>query len=350
MTVPNSSLTAIRNKVRRITGRPSAAQITDPQIDEYINTFYVQDLPAHLRIQNMRVNYQFLTQANVPVYDLPRSIYLNEMPPVFIAGYQCYMTQSREAFFRINPEIQFLEAQAATGSAAIGAGPYVFTLMNTPILQGFKRNPPGAFYTPTVATDSIPVSEINWNVIVSGLVGGVTTTLVDDGLGNLWLPTDVLTLASIPRGSINYLTGAVSVTFPGAVDVGSAISAQYVRYNASRPTSCVFYQDQVQLYPIPDRAYTVSFEAYIYPTALINTTDEPRLREMWQLLAYGAADKIFADNADMENMQKYRPLLEEQMRLVERRTIVQQASDRTASIYSEQVGAIGQFPGNNFNF
>jgi hypothetical protein len=206
-----------------------------------------------------------------------------------------------------------------------------------------------------LATDSVPVSEINWNVIVSTLIGGVSSTVVDDGLGNLYLPTATITPASVPAGTINYLTRAVSVTFPGPVDVGAAINVQYVAYKASRPTSCVFFQDQISLYPIPDQAYTVSFEAYALPTAFPTapadaTIFAPQLREMWQALAYGAADKIFADNADMENMQKFRPLLDEQLRLLQRRTLVQQTSERTATIYSEQVGAIGQFPGNNFNF
>ena len=37
MSVP-FTLQDIRNKVRRVTGRPNAAQITDAQIDQYINT------------------------------------------------------------------------------------------------------------------------------------------------------------------------------------------------------------------------------------------------------------------------------------------------------------------------
>ncbi len=118
---------------------------------------------------------------------------------------------------------------------------------------------------------------------------------------------------------------------------------QYVPYVASRPQSVVFYQDQMLLYPIPDQAYTVSFEAYKYPTAFLNDAAgvrTPQVNEWWQLLAYGAADKIFADNGDFENLQKFRPLLDEQMLLCTRRTIVQQTSERTATIYTEQT----QFP------
>ena len=104
------------------------------------------------------------------------------------------------------------------------------------------------------------------------------------------------------------------------------------------------------MYPIPDQAYTVSFEAFKYPSAFANDGSDdglsPQLYEWWQLLAYGAADKIFADNADMENMQKFRPLLDEQMRLVQRRTIQQYSSERTASIYTEQT-QFAQFPFGN---
>lgn len=348
--------------MRRITGKPSATQITDAQIDAYVNTFYLYDFPEHLRLQNLRVNYQFLTSANIPVYDFPKELYLTVMPPVFIAGYQSFMTQSREAFFRINPELNLLQQSVATGNGT--NGPYSFTLSATPILRGFKRNPPGAYTPlPTLATPTfqLPFSmaSLNWNFLLSGLdANGNSVSLVDDGLGNLWDPADVITTVDPadpdyipPRGSVNYLTGAVTATFISSIGNGNAINVQYVPYVPSRPQSAVFYQDQISLYPIPDQAYTVSFECYMYPTALANSTDSPQLAEWWQLLAHGAADKIFCDNGDIENMNKFRPLLDEQMRLCQRRTIVQSTSERVSTIYSEQTNPVGNFPfGNMFAF
>ncbi len=345
MAVPNK-LSDIRNKVRRITARPSSAQITDDQIDEYINTFYLYDFPEHLRLQNLKVNYQFVTSANIPVYDFPKELYLNVMPPVYIAGYQSYMTQSRENFFRINPELNLLQSGLATGNGT--AGPYTLQLANGTILRGFKRNPPGARSIDT----NIPASELNWNVLISGVdLLGNSISLIDDGQGNLFDPSDAN--LTVPRGSVNYSTGAVAIiNFSSPIANGTPINAQFCPYVPSRPQSIVFYQDQFMLYPIPDQAYTVSFECYARPKELSSTTDlPPQLEEWWQLLAYGAADKIFADNADMENMQKFRPLLDEQMRLVNRRTIVQQTPERVSTIYSEQNNPVGQFPfGNMFTF
>jgi hypothetical protein len=355
-----STLATIRNKIRRITGRPSNTSITDAQIDESVNTFYVFDFPEHLRLQNLRVNYQFLTSANIPVYDFPTDLFLTIMPPIFIAGYQSYMTQSRENFFRLNPALNYLQQSVATGTGVIST--YTFNLANGNILRGFKRNPPGAYSDYTAyALPAAPfkTNTLNWNVMFSGLDAlGNSVSLVDDGLGNLWLPNEDIAwdagLAQtipLPRGSINYITGAVSITFPTAIGLGNPISAQYVPFVPARPMSACFFQDQISIYPIPNSAYTVSFEAYKYPTALLQSGESPQLAEWWQALAYGGADKIFTDNGDMENAAKYRPLLDEQLRLIMRRTIVQQTSERTSTIYTEQTSPMAQFPfGNNFGF
>jgi len=338
MTVP-STLLDIRNKVRRITGRPSTAQITDDEIDNYINTFYVYDLPEHLRLQNLRVNYQFLTEANIQAYDFPVEFYLDIMPPVYVAGFKCVMSQSRDNFYRLNSNTQRIE-NVASGTGI--AGPYTFTLSGTPITRGYKRNPPGAFNT-TVITQ---VKDINYSVVITGFSGGASVSLVDDGLGNLRDPTDTTAMAA--RGSINYLSGAVTATFISAIDAGTDITAEYIAYVAGKPTSVLFFQDQIICFPIPDKAYTISFEAYQYPTALISAVPQPspQLKEWWQLLAYGAADKIFSDNADMDNMAKFRPLLDEQMRLVQRRTLVQQANERTSTIFADNQPFNGGWGGN----
>lgn len=360
--LPNT-LQSIITKVRKVTARPSTAQISDAEIINYINTFYVYDMPAHLKLISLRYNYEFVTTANVCVYDFPTDTYLDALPPVYIGGYQSYMTQSRQNFFRINPQLNFLQQSVYTGDGTDGSGG-TYTgqfLTNLPIIPGFKPNPPGAYSLS--ATTDIPAKFLNWTVLVSALgtpnaTSGIapSISLVDDGQGNLFDVTDTSTVPASRRGTINYVTGAITITnFIAAIPTGNAINVQYVPYVASRPQEAMFFQDQIILYPVPDQAYTVSFEAYKYPISFAvdaagnyDGTLHPQLNEWWQLLAYGAADKIFADNSDFENMAKYRPLLDEQMNLVLRRTLVQQTADRTATIYTEQQGP-GQFPFGSFN-
>lgn len=362
MSVPYQ-LADIRNKIRRITGKLNSAELSDVQIDQYINTAYIFDLSEHLRLESFRYNYQFTTNANQAVYDFPKELYLTCMPPCYVGGYQSYMTQSRENFFRTNAQMTQFQQRVSTGTGVVG--PYTFTLQSLPIVPGFKRNPPGAYSVSSVllGTD-VPASSINYTVIISGLdANGMSQTLVDDGgciatghsnIGQLFNVNDTSTILANSRGTINYITGLVQINavgFSAPIAVGAAINAQYTPYVASRPRSLCFFQDQLIAYPIPDQAYIVSFEAYKYPTAFLSTappvvaTQEPQLRELWQLLAYMAADKIFTDCGDIESMSKYRPILEEQMKLVQRRTIVQQTQERVATIYSDASG--NQFPWGN---
>lgn len=358
------TLLNIRNKVRRVTGKLSANEITDPQIDEYINNYYQYDFPEELRLQNLRVNYQFTTNANQPVCDFPTEFYLTNMPPVFVAGYQSFMTQSRQNFFRISPQLMFLQQATAMGNGT--QGPYNIQLINTPIVKGWKPNPPGAYSDSVVATASdVRPSDINWNVLISGVDQfGKSICLIDDGggnagtqIGNLFSPDDPSSDPGFSRGSINYSTGQVYINdpvthaagpgFSTPIANGAPINVQYIPYVASRPQSVCFFQDQFILWPIPDQAYTVSFEAYKQPTAMLTDGDSPQLNEWWQTLAYGAADRIFADNGDLENLQKFRPLLDEQLKLIQRRTIVQQTAERTSTIYTEQ-STFPQYPFGNF--
>jgi hypothetical protein len=290
------------------------------------------------------------------------------MPPLYIGGYQSYFTQSRDNFYRINPGLNYLQQSASTGNGDSGSTTaYSFTLTQTPIIPGYQQNPnrvSAAITDSAGNTYGGTSSSYNWMVLISaqGAAGtdGISPwySLVDDGQGNLVDPNDT-NASPIVRGSINYITGAVvigvgnpQIGFQATIPTGNPINAQYVPYVASRPQSALFYQDQILMYPIPDQAYTVSFEAYQYPVEFPTSgyaTLQPQLNEWWQLLAYGAADKIFTDAADFENASKFRPLLDEQMRLMQRRTIVQQTSERTASIYTEQ-SAFSQYPfGNLFS-
>ena len=64
----------------------------------------------------------------------------------------------------------------------------------------------------------------------------------------------------------------------------------------------------------------------------------PELSEYWQYIAYGAAKKIFEDRMDQESVQLIMPEFKEQETLIQRRTIDQQSNERSATIYTENVG------------
>ena len=94
MPQPTSNLQAIRTKVRRLTRTPSVAQLTDDDLDNYINTFVVYDFPEQLRTFNLRQPFTFYANAYQTEYKTDTSLpatdplynfqnkYLTVHPPV----------------------------------------------------------------------------------------------------------------------------------------------------------------------------------------------------------------------------------------------------------------------------
>ena len=319
-----ATLDTIRTKIRKVTGRPSPNQISDSEIDQYVNTYYLYDLPENLRLMDLKDYYNFTTIPNVDTYDFaPNQDFITVEPPVYAGGFQMIYYQSSDQFYRVWASINFLQ-QFSSGDGS--SGPYTGVLSNTPILR-----------STTAANGSRTL-----NVLISTLdTNGNSVTAHDDGNGNL---IDDNTQANI--GTINYITGAISVTFAQNIQAGAAINSQTVPYVAARPTDILFFNNQFILRPVPDIAYQMQIVAYRSPAAFIssNPNQEPELRQWWQLLAYGAALKIFADDADFEQLSKFAPLYEEQLLLVQRRTLKQLANQRAPTQYSDQ----GLYPYGNF--
>jgi len=396
----SATLQDIQLKVRRITKSPSENQITTPQIDEYINTFYLYDFPEHLRTFNLRQNLTFTTYPNIDTYPLPMAQatsfpstllasvsgstvstnifstfglgpdltivpgsvqiivnapgtstfqevfpyngilsgtgsgtnglidyvtgdltldfssaiaasdcfiqfdyqapqWLTVHPPLYIAGFESYFTQSQSEFYRVYPIIRTIQ-QGAVGDGT--AGPYVFTIPNVPFLR-----------------NQVTIDSVNETA-------GTGQSVRDDGAGNL---------VGNGTGTVDYITGDVSVTFNDLVSVNAVVNYQVVPYVAQRPAAALYFADKFVLRPVPDQAYLVQIEAYKRPTALMSQGQMPEMAEWWQYIAMGASMKIFEDRGDFESIANYMPLFKQYQCLIERRTIVQQTNDRTQTIYTE---------------
>jgi len=123
-------LTQIQSKVRRLTRSPSEAQLTTQDLNNYINTFVVYDFPEHLRTFNLRTNFTFFTNPgqdvyptdiasfgiaiNNPLYNF-QNLILTIHPPVYIAGFQSFFSQSPEQFFGIYPKVNSIALIGTSG-------------------------------------------------------------------------------------------------------------------------------------------------------------------------------------------------------------------------------------------
>jgi hypothetical protein len=315
-----SDITTIRTKVRRLTRTPSAAQLTDADINEYVNTFYQYDLPEELRLFTLKQTLTFYTQpnkdtyttgdANVPGLSDFKNEYITVSAPFYIAGNLAYFSQNREEFFNYWPINSFRET-VATGDAVTVI--FTGTLSQLPLIQ-----------------NSLSFSSVNAANV--GLI--VEDSVIDNQTGNLVVPGTTVSV-----GTINYITGVYSVTFGSAPASNEIIQAQYRPYVAALPTAVLYYDNTFTLRPVPDRPYKVVCDAYIKPIAFLsqdnNTTPtEPELDQWWQYLAYGAAKKVFEDRADLDSVQQIMPEFERQQRLLLRRTLVQRSTQQAATIYN----------------
>ena len=321
-----STLAQIQTKVRRITRSPSVSQITDAQLNDYINTFVLYDFPEHLRLWNFRQNLKFWCRAYVgeytdntvsltdPLYNF-KNRYISLHPPLYIAGYNSFYTQSQEQFYGIYPKVtSIFKIAQGDGITAVFAG----TLPNVPILQNNVTFSSVDINNNSLTLNDIPTFDAFGHMLTTGL---------------LYLPNN-----PIPQGTINYVTGAYLVTFPFAPRVGQAINSQTLPYNPSLPQALLYYDGVMTVRPIPDQPYEINIEAYIRPTELLAGTQQPDLAQFWQYIAYGASKKIFEDRMDLESVQQIMPEFKMQEKLVLRQTIVQNSNERTATIFTESVG------------
>lgn len=341
----NSTLQAIYTKVRRLTRSPSLSQISNDQLNEYVNTFILYDFPEHLRLFSLRTILTFYTQPGVDVYDTNTTVqtdplynfrnkYIAVHPPVFIAGIQSFYTQWRDVFYGMWPQTNTIADTLLIGNNS--SGPF------TGFVPTF--GPP---FQPTIPVLRVPYPfilqrSVNFNCLDTN---GTSMIMVDipisNTIGNL-TQADVPLVPPYntiqnPANYINYQTGQYVITFPSITQDLATIWFEGILYQPGKPLGILYYDDKFTIRPVPDKTYSINIEVDVRPTELMkdDLTAVPYLEQWWQYIAYGAAKKIFEDRMDMDSVQLIMPEFKQQERLVLRTTLTQQANERTVTIYTQ---------------
>ena len=333
---PNSMLSGIQQKVRRITRSPSQSQLTDDDLNNYINTFLLYNLPANLRLFSLRTNLTFYTQpgvdtygtstnSNDPLFDFQNK-YMTVHPSVYVSGVLAYFTQWPDTFFGNYPEVRTTIDTTLRGNGT--NGPFVGNL------QTVNGN------NPLIATPGAPTLVLQNTVMFSAIdTNGQAMIIVDYPIDNV---SGLLSVANqsnpppLPLGTINYLTGAFNFTFPSATlnNVNNIVWSNAYYYVPGLPLSVLYFNNQFVLRPIPDKVYPVELQADIIPTQFLNTTDNPQIKQWWQYISLGSALLIFQDRMDTDSVNAIMPEFKEQEAMVNRTNLVQLANERTVTIYT----------------
>lgn len=343
-----ATLADIIAKVRRLTVTSNSSQLTDSQIIDYINSYYLYDFPAEFRSLKLKDKYTFNTQKGVDTYPFDSEHYTTVEQPVFCQKRMIPLYQQPSGFFGLN--FNWQQSQVLTQGNG-GVGPYTGTCQNTPLLRSTNNNPAvqttltaTANFLTTPSQPSFPntnISRVQNLLITANVSNGTTLNVTDDGAGNLIGTTGT-------SGTINYDTGAISVTFPSAVPSGEDITIQYNPVSLSIPLSIMFFQNQFTLRPVPDKGYIVELVAYRLPSqVLLGTTDPnnpnytgyPEQREWWEVLAFGCAKKVYQDRIDMEGVAMMDIGLKEAMSKAQTRTYAQLGKQSTNTIFQGQTAS-----------
>lgn len=107
MTIPqaDSTLIAIRKKVRRLTNSPGQSALTDDDLDQHINVFYSQDFPYAIKVDQMRQVYTLFTRPYVDRYPVDVNNFQGFRSPAYFDGIQGSFFKDRTQFFNLWPKI-----------------------------------------------------------------------------------------------------------------------------------------------------------------------------------------------------------------------------------------------------
>lgn len=274
------TLADIRRKVRQVTGRLSSDSLPLLTLDRRINNFYQFTFPAEVKLDRQHTYYTFNTVPNTKDYAFPVTQYTNIEPPVWLNGVPLSYFQDPKEFYW-NQMDAYMTVTIGAGDAVVVV--FTTTLTAIPIIPGTM-----------IVTDN-------------------TETFIDDGLG-------ILTRDGVAAGAIDYLTGALTVTFAAAPTTGTSVTARFVHYKASTPVAVLYYDTKLTFWPIPDTVYPVKMKAYATVLPLVEATDTPLLEEWGPAIAYGTSRDIHADFSEAERYAEVTELYKQQIDYVLIRT------------------------------
>jgi len=294
------TLANIRSTIRNVTGSFDTVDFPDSAIDDYINKYYQYVLVDDMKPFPLLVNYQFNTVCNQVTYPFDLETYVSLEPPVFLNGNQLLYYQSQGLWIQ---QFQYQYNQQSPASTDGVTQTYSGIVSSFPIV-------PGTFIAADVGTgtppDQLEQFKDNGDGTITGSLGGV--------------------------GTIDYTTGAWSITFDSVPPSGLSINITSAPIINGRPRA-VYYDGAgtITFSPIPDQSYTVQCQAYIMPTAFIAGgagTQTPQLAYWGYTIAYGTSLEIFRQRGQFDQLNTYRPEYEKYLDLAQSRTTQQYSNQR----------------------
>jgi hypothetical protein len=311
MAQADSTLAAIRKKVRRLTASASQSALSDADIDQHINTYYSQDFAYSVKIDQMRNVYTFFTQPYVDRYPLDVNYNQGVRAPCYFEGIQGNFMKDRQQFNAMWPRFptQFQQSpttltgsitsasqalpcqitSAAHGLASgavvtitgvvgmteLNGGTYIITVVDANNFSltgidssGYVAYVSGGTWTATSQSFSftIPGPFLAQEVVIGGVTsGGDSFAINDNGFGTLQLQVPNPQISVPVETSTEPGMKNLNTANPGQTNVRNIGSVDYVTgaiafnlpagYDVAAGTLLNIWVSQYQ----PGRPYTLFF-------------------------------------------------------------------------------------------
>lgn len=370
----DSTYTFIEKKVRRLTASASESALSSADIQAAINTFYTNDFPYAIKIDQQRSVYKFLTIPNVDRYPVDVNNMQGFRAPVYFAGVQGNFFKNRDQLYNLYPRYP-TQYQPISGDGVTTS--FTFQLFGNNV-NPFPQPNFGILSTQVVIGgidingDPIRIIDDGGGIVNSFGIGSNTTIgqlifVKQNAVGNnVYLnslnqqqqaipntsPIGGQQNANIPNtayppspltqqycGTVNYVTSEFTVNFPVAPAEGTNINVWAVQYQVGRPYNLLFWNNELTIRPVPDNVYLVEVETYQTPSQFMNTTNHPILNQWAQYIAFGVAAEILRDRQDMEGVQNLMEGFKRQEALVLERQAVEEIGQPNITLFnSTQIG------------
>lgn len=346
MTIPqaDSTLIALRQKVRRLTNSPGQSSLTDNDLDQHINTFYNQDFAYAIKVDQMRSVYTFYTQPYRDRYPLDVNFNQGLRSPVYFDGIQGAFYKDRTQFYNLWPRIPtrfqpisgdgittifsftipapFLSKEVTLGGVDTAGNPIQVVDDGNGNLQLQVPNPattvPPYYVTPPPGPPVPPVPGMhNQNLGNPGLNYVSTTTNSFTGVGN-----------------VNYVTGQFNIEFPVAPAAGTVMTLFVSQYQTGKPYNLLFWNNELTIRPVPKLVHKVEVESYLTPVQFMQTTDSPIINQWWQYISYGVACEIQRERNDFEGVNALMEGMKRQEALVLERQGVEEIGQPNYTLFN----------------
>lgn len=337
VTQASPTVAFIRSTVRELTASPGSNQLTTAYIDQTLNDIYNSDFPYAVKLDQLRSVYTFYTQPYIDKYPLDVNYNQGVRAPFYVDKIQGYFYKDREDFHRVWPDFPTFFNNVIEGDG---------------VTATFNFTVPGPFLRNSV-------------VLGGTATGGNAILVADDGVGNLQLqvPNSVVSVpvqttnpakpgmynvnTNSPGlinptniGTVNYVTGAFSVTFPAGYIPATptqnypAMNLWVSQYTTGRPFSLLFWNNTFTIRPVPKLVHRITVETYLTPVAFLNSTDSPILNQWCKYLAYLVAAEILRRRQDTAGLANIMEGLKRQEALVLERQATEEINQRNSNIFS----------------